>query len=103
MFCSSCGKALPAQGRFCIHCGLPTAAIQSAAVPVTVVAASPRRTAAEQGDYITGVAGRVAQVIAAHLQSCHRLPCGTSTGWSSSFAGVSRERRTDQAAANTDP
>jgi hypothetical protein len=58
MFCSSCGKTVPIQGRFCVHCGVPTAAIQAAAVPVAV-ATPPPRTASEQGDYITGVAGRI--------------------------------------------
>jgi hypothetical protein len=59
MFCTSCGKVLTVQGRFCVHCGAPAAATRPAPVPVAVVAVPPRPTAAEQGDYITGVAGRV--------------------------------------------
>jgi uncharacterized membrane protein YvbJ len=59
MFCPSCGSALTTPGRFCVQCGAPVAATRPAAVPVTVVSAPLRRTAAQQGDYITGVAGRI--------------------------------------------
>jgi hypothetical protein len=38
---------------------VPAAAIQSATVPVTVVAAPPRRTAKEQADHIMDVGGRI--------------------------------------------
>ena len=39
MFCTSCGKPLPGQGRLCVHCGVPAAVTQSAGLPVAVVAA----------------------------------------------------------------
>jgi len=54
MFCSLCGAAVETpQSRFCGHCGTPV-------VPsVPAVISQPRRTPAEQGDYITRVAGRV--------------------------------------------
>jgi len=59
MFCPSCGQALPTQGRFCVHCGAPVTST-TAVAPVAVVSTpSSSRTANQQGDYITAVAGRI--------------------------------------------
>jgi hypothetical protein len=53
-FCSQWGKPNACDARFCEECGAPVRA-SVAVVPVAVVS----RTANEQGDHITAVAGRI--------------------------------------------
>jgi phage shock protein C len=57
MYCSSCGKEIPSDARFCVHCGAPTA-VPAAAMPMPSFSGLFRSRSQRM---IAGVCGGLAQ------------------------------------------